>query len=438
MVDDNISDDADKKSLEEGSRNKRKFVSKLPLGTPTNSHVPSLAEFPRYELLEKAPKGGTLFEIDPLKGGCPQFDAEQKMETPPDIDWEDTITTQLLELLTQNISTIFQSAVKRIANCGYSEEITERVILRSGIYHGSKDVVSNVVDGALALLSREKVFDISRPVVFVELPFLVYYTLLEMLSKPFTPIAQNLKSKVLVASATPQEPESKNSHVCQVVKGKESSTPFPKAEAKSKAAVLEDKSGAAQKALNSKKDLHWQKTYQFEKNRRICTGKYVPQNQRDETILLRTSRLETLKKELQGWFDWANEKVMQATRRLGKDKVELKLIRQEKKDAEKVHQEKQILEENTMERIMEIEQMLVNTNSMSETINSLLNTLEMDNVGLKKDMEIVMLSTCKHAMNVKNVLAKEQDAMKKCEAADTEKRSFEEDLSTIKLNKTSL
>ncbi|XP_015161583.1 putative E3 ubiquitin-protein ligase RF298 [Solanum tuberosum] len=524
---------------EEGSRNKRKFVSKLPLGTPTNSHVPSLAEFPRYELLEKAPKGGTLFEIDPLKGGCPQFDAEQKMETPPDIDWEDTITTQLLELLTQNISTIFQSAVKRIANCGYSEEITERVILRSGIYHGSKDVVSNVVDGALALLSREKVFDISRPVVFVELPFLVYYTLLEMvcvlrevkpalpvveamwwllildlnlvhacamkgyhlLSKPFTPIAQNLKSKVLVASATPQEPESKNSHVCQVVKGKESSTPFPKAEAKSKAAVLEDKSGAAQKALNSKKDLHWQKTYQFEKNRRICTGKnikanmtawgnldldkklnssfsdatkksshskvktsvkcnqplekasfdspcpsssiaparkYVPQNQRDETILLRTSRLETLKKELQGWFDWANEKVMQATRRLGKDKVELKLIRQEKKDAEKVHQEKQILEENTMERIMEIEQMLVNTNSMSETINSLLNTLEMDNVGLKKDMEIVMLSTCKHAMNVKNVLAKEQDAMKKCEAADTEKRSFEEDLSTIKLNKTSL
>ncbi|KAH0756361.1 hypothetical protein KY290_026631 [Solanum tuberosum] len=185
----------DQTRAEEGSRNKRKFVSKLPLGTPTNSHVPSLAEFPRYELLEKAPKGGTLFEIDPLKGGCPQFDAEQKMETPPDIDLEDTITTQLLELLTQNISTIFQSAVKRIAKCGYSEEITERVILRSGIYHGSKDVVSNVVDGALALLSREKVFEISRPVVFVELPCLVYYTLLEMVCvlrevKPALPVVE--------------------------------------------------------------------------------------------------------------------------------------------------------------------------------------------------------------------------------------------------------
>jgi len=54
------------------------------------------------------------------------------------------------------------------------------------------------------------------------------------LSKPFNPIAQTLQSKVHVASAAPQEPESKNSYVCQA-----SSTPLPKAEAKSKAVVSE-------------------------------------------------------------------------------------------------------------------------------------------------------------------------------------------------------
>ncbi|WMV47517.1 hypothetical protein MTR67_040902 [Solanum verrucosum] len=627
MVDDNISDDVDEKSLvvsdqEKGSRNKRKFASKLPLGTPSDSLVPSLTEFPRYELLEKAMKGDTLFEIDPLTSGCPQSDAEQEVETPPNIDWEDTTTTQLLELLTQNLSTIFQSAVKRIAKCGYSEEIAERVILKSGLYHGSKDVVSNVVDGALALLSRGKVLDIGRPVIFADLPSLVDYTLLEMvcvlrevkpalpvveamwwllildlnlvhactmegyhlvelcsqespgdnsfglnlsqskteasentqsnpdkqqLSKPFTSIAQTLQSKVLVTSAAIEELESISSHVCQAAKGKGSSTPFPKAKAKLKATILEDKSGAGQKALNSKKDLHRRKTYQFEKNCRStgkdikanmtawgslvldkklnssssgatkksshskvkipvkCNqplakassdspcpsssiaptsmqdytnekdldslamepksskkvpdniivssavpdyyagipydeslGKYVPQNERDETILLRTSRLKTLQKELQGWSDWANEKVMQATRRLGKDQAELKMMRQEKEDAEKVHQEKQMLEETTMDRIVEMEQTLVNTNSMGETINSLLNTLEMDNVGLKKDMKVVMLSTSEHAMNVNNALANEKDAIKKCQAADMEKRSFEEDLSIIKQEKTSL
>uniref|UniRef100_K4D0L8 Uncharacterized protein n=1 Tax=Solanum lycopersicum TaxID=4081 RepID=K4D0L8_SOLLC len=70
----------------------------------------------------------------------------------------------------------------------------------------------------------------------------------------------------------------------------------------------------------------------------------------------------------------------QATRRLGKDQTELKRMRHEKEDADNVHQEKQMLEETTMERIIEMERALVNTNSMGETINSLLNTLEMDNV----------------------------------------------------------
>uniref|UniRef100_A0A3Q7HJH7 PIR2-like helical domain-containing protein n=1 Tax=Solanum lycopersicum TaxID=4081 RepID=A0A3Q7HJH7_SOLLC len=52
--------------------------------------------------------------------------------------------------------------------------------MRSGLYHGSKDAVSNVVNGALALLSRENVFGICKPIVFEDLPSLVNYTLLEM------------------------------------------------------------------------------------------------------------------------------------------------------------------------------------------------------------------------------------------------------------------
>ena len=116
-------------------------------------------------------------------------------------------------------------------------------------------------------------------------------------------------------------------------------------------------------------------------------GKYVPQNKKYETIFLLTSHLKTLQKELQGWSDWENEKVMQATWRLGKDQIELKRIRKEKEDADNVHQENQILVETTTERIMVMERALVNTSSMGETINSLLNTLVMHNVQLKKDLE---------------------------------------------------
>ncbi|TMW85793.1 hypothetical protein EJD97_022490 [Solanum chilense] len=633
MVDDNISDDDNEKSLvvsdkEKESMNKTKFVSELPLGIVTDSPVSCLTELPKYELLEEAPKGDIIFEINPLKIECPQLDAEQDVEILADTDWEDMINTELLELLTQNLSIIFQSAVKRIVKCGYSEEIAELVIMRSGIYHGSKDVVSNIVDGALGLLSGEKVFDIGTPVIFEDSQSLVDYTLLEMvcvlrevkptlpvvealwwllvfdlnpihvctmegyqlvelcnqeslgdnssdlnlpqsnteafdntqsnpnkqqLSRTITPVAQTLKSKVPISNIAPQELEFENSNVCQGEKGKGSSTFSP--EAKLKGPILEDKSEAGKSSLNSKKDFCKRKTFQFEKNCRSRTsknikvnmtawerlvldknvnlsftgvpkknsrsksttcikhnlplqkassdspchsssiapasdtskvphmqanvndkdpdslfmdpksskkaldnttissavpnyyvdipydeslGKYVPQNERDETILLRIFRLKSLQKELQGWSDWANEKVMQATHRLAKDQAELKMLRQEKNDAEKVHLEKEMLEKDTTERIMEMELAQVNTNSMSEITNSLIKTLEMDNVKLKKDIEALMLSTSENPMNVNNVLAKEQEAIKKCQVAEMEKHSFEKDLSTFKQEKTSL
>ncbi|KAK4710283.1 hypothetical protein R3W88_004796 [Solanum pinnatisectum] len=295
-----------------------------------------------------------------------------------------------------------------------------------------KEVVSNVVDGALALLSRKKILDIRRHVVFADSPSLVDYTLLEMVSLILDlnlVHACTMEGYHLVelcsqddSSAAPQELVSKNSHICQAIKGKRSSIPLPKIDV---ATVLEYKLGASQEVLNSKKDFHRRKTYQFEKNCKSRTGKkiktnitvwsrlvldkklnsssssapkkcscskvyasvkcnqhlakasstspchslsielaisrkYVPQNERDEVILLRTFLLKILQKELQGWADWANERG-----------------------------------------------------------------------GL-------MLSTGVHAMNMKNTLAREQEAIKNCQAANVEKHSFEKDLSTIKQEKTSL
>ncbi|CAN4093164.1 unnamed protein product [Withania somnifera] len=629
MVDDNSSDDGSENLMVvsdqgKGSRNKRKFVSELPLETSADSPVPSLTEFPRYELLGEMLEGGTVIQVEPLMGGCPQSDEEKDVEVSTDADWEESIVSQLLELLSQNLSTIFQSAVKRIAECGYSEEIAERVILRSGLYHGKKDAVSNIADGALALLSREKDFNTDRHLVFADLPSLVDYTLLEMIyvlrevkpaltvaeamwwllildlnlvhacrmegnilvekwsqespgnsssdlklsqSKteasedtrsnpdkqqlsPSIPIAQTLQSKVPVASIAPQEIKCKYSHERQMEKGEGSSVPLPEAEAEPKTAVLEDKSGADRKALNSRKDLLRRKTNHFEKNCKgrasknikanitawgslvlekalnssgssgatkksshskvntsvnsnkplakpssdslypsssiapatdtsslppmednvnkkdhdslalepkssikapdnttipsvvpeYCSGfqydeslgKYVPQNKIQETILVLVPHMKTLQKELQQWSDWANEKVMQATWRLGKDLAELKMLRQEKEDAERTYKEKQMLEENTMKRILEMEQMLVNTNYQIETTDSDLNRLEGENVALKKGMESLKLSAAVSARNMHNALAKEQETVKKCQAAEVEKLSLQEELSALK------
>ncbi|XP_059295609.1 putative E3 ubiquitin-protein ligase RF298 [Lycium ferocissimum] len=608
MVDRNSSDDANENSLvvsdqEKGSRNKRKFLS---VETPTDSPVLSLTEFPRYELLEEKMKS-TLNEIEPLEGGCPQSNEKQGVESSPDPDWEDPIISQLEELLSQNLFATFRSAVKRIVECGYSEEIAERVILRSGLYHGEKDSISNIVDGALALLRREKVFDTARHLAFPDLPSLVEYTLLEMicvvrevkpaltvaetmwclliwdlnlvhacsvegdllaelcspgssqpkteaskntqsnpdekpqLPKPSIPIAQTSHSKVPVASEAPQESNSKISHAHQAAKGKGSPVPLP--EAVAKAALIEDKSGAGRKGLN-KKDLLRRKTYQSEKNCKGRMGKtikanlsawgnmvldkkmnspsgssgatkksshskgkkasvksnsplaeassiapatdtssmppmqhevnkkdpallalepessieapdsttssptvpdyyagipydeslgiYVPQNERDEAIMLLIPQMKTLQKELQQWSDWAMEKVMQATRRLGKDQSELKMLRQEKDDAERFQRERQMLEESTMKRLAEMEQALVNTNASIEYANSTLHKLGGENGVLKKEMEASKLSNEVSTITLHKALAKEQETVKKCQAGEVEKRSLQEEFSILK------
>ncbi|KAK4797265.1 hypothetical protein SAY86_029591 [Trapa natans] len=59
------------------------------------------------------------------------------------------------------------------------------------------------------------------------------------------------------------------------------------------------------------------------------SSQFLPLNKKDEIILSHIPRFKELQNQLKGWNEWANQKVMQAAQRLSKDKVELKLLRQE-------------------------------------------------------------------------------------------------------------
>ncbi|KAK4351698.1 hypothetical protein RND71_031011 [Anisodus tanguticus] len=626
MGDHNNSNGANEKSLaistQEKGSNKRKFLSEFPLDVPIDTTPAlSLIEFPRYELEENEKQG---------------------VESLQHADWDDTIACQLMELLFHNLSATFRSAIKRIVECGYSEETAERVVLRSGLYHGSKDAVSTIVDGALALLSREKELDTSTASpIFEDLNSLVEYTMLEMICvlrevKPDFTVAEamwcllicdlnllhacavegnllgdlcslenpresssvsklaqpkesseasqsdldklqlskpSMHSEVPCDNAVAQLSNSIRSHLHEVeitVNG--SSSVLPEAESKSagvsrenilslsKAAILEDKGGTGRRgsSLNSKKDMLRQKTFHFDKSYKgrmgkgsfkakltawssmvldktlhsescssglvmksayskvitsvkrngslaegsshssstspstapssvtACAaatqdtafalpavntaipaspapepksssktpgsspaspkvldyyagilydeslGKHVPQNEKDETILLLISRMQTLQKELQGWTDWANEKVMQAARRLGKDKEELKMLRQEKEESEKFQKEKQMLEENNMKRLSEMEHALSNASGQIEMANSTLRRLEAENAVLKKEMKAATLAAVGSATNFHQAVAREQEILKKCQAWEMEKGSLQDDFSNLK------
>ncbi|KAL0437536.1 UNVERIFIED_CONTAM: putative E3 ubiquitin-protein ligase [Sesamum radiatum] len=620
---------------EKGSRNKRKYLSDLAVDIPEVSSM-SLTEFPRYEMLEEKYRNA-LNELGSMMERSDDTLEEHEVEEYLKADWDDPICCQLEELLTNNLFATFCSAVKKIVELGYTEEVAEWAVLNSSLFHGSKDAVSNVVDSALALLKKEKVLNTPKHPVFEGLQCLVDYTLLEMIHvlrevRPTLTVAEamwcllitdlnlvnacvveggplggssgqgaprqsprlsqsksetsstsqadsnkldNAKQTMLRSQSSQQEPPVSGpasqplssrgapdelastgkeiSLALQEAKGKLSVVGREHIQTSTQAMVTDEKSGGSRKgsSTNSKRDMLRQKAFHFEKNYKgrmskgafkakvaawgsmvldkslksqsgssgavmkgtsklttsagtnsslvegsqhpssnlqsaVPTGvlsdpefplpafnsqspepsvpetapcakdeitvsdppkvtdyyalipfdetlqKHIPQNDKEEYILMLVPLKQALEKELQGWTDWANEKVMQAARRLGKDQGELKMLRQEKEETEKFKKEKQTLEESTMKRLSEMEYALSNATGQIEVANCTVRRLEEENSLLKKEMEDAKLQALKSATNLQAAFLREQEALKKLQSWDAEKGLVLEQLTDLK------
>ncbi|KAJ0539179.1 putative transcription factor C2H2 family [Helianthus annuus] len=73
-------------------------------------------------------------------------------------------------------------------------------------------------------------------------------------------------------------------------------------------------------------------------------GRWTPQDKKEETISKLAPRVHDLQNQLQLWTEWANQKVMQAARRLGKDKAELKTLRQEKDEVDRLKKKRTLMQ----------------------------------------------------------------------------------------------
>ncbi|XP_062022893.1 putative E3 ubiquitin-protein ligase RF298 isoform X1 [Rosa rugosa] len=538
-------------------------------------------------------------------------------------DWDDPIACQLEELLLSYLQAIFQSAIKRITECGYSEEVAVKAVSRGGLYVGGKDSVLNIVNDTLEFLKGGKDTDVSRENEFDNLQHVVEYTMLEMISvlrevrpslsvaeamwwllicdlnillactmegdlssvlafdeassesssdssssqlkseantemnipnpsnanssKPSLPNSQNhrslsetLKFGSFPNSANPETAEGKEESLSSMLDSLEKCLGSTKdyVLSSSQTSTSEEKSGAVRKGRTKAELAALRKrSFQMERNYRAyrskggfksgklaafgsfvmekrpkppsdlpgvrtkdssskvtgssargCSstvpskgttsslpsvdtkqkqksdseeksdtktpvstsvppktidycagipynkslGKYVPQDKKDELILKLVSRLQKLQDELQSWTEWANEKVMQVSRRLGKERPELKALRQEKEEAGKFEKEKQVVEENTMKRLFEMEHALNNASSQVESANSTISRLQVNNSTLKKQLSSAKIMAIESAANLQEALERENKALKKVQAWEGQKGSLQEELETKK------
>ncbi|KAG8370109.1 hypothetical protein BUALT_Bualt14G0083300 [Buddleja alternifolia] len=617
---------------EKGSRNKRKFRADPPLADP-NKIIPLPSnECTSFEF------SAEKFDSHVHSNGCdmcclnqdtsdalkldlglaltrPREEIEASSDEFHDADWSDFTESELEELVLINLDTIFKSAIKKIISSGYSKEVATKAILRSGLWYGCKDTVSNIVDNTLAFLRSGQEIDSSREHCFEDLQQMEKYILAELVCllrevRPFfstgdamwcllicdmnvsqacamdsDPLSgfngvatSNLKNTeisvqpqlrtespdmnisspckpnlpVSYAQNCPSEPP--NAMNSANLKPKASfgvSGLVPDKECQKSVSIINDKpfsatgiSNTEEKLVGSRKvsgitkrdyilrqkSIHFEKHYRtygskgtsrggklsafgglvldkklkgvadsagvnanknfsFKNSKAVgfdappdnlnhmpspslpaadtelslsfpaktianptpisysiedanCSyigssndkafGKWAQQDRKDEMIMKLVPRVKELQNQLQEWTEWANQKVMQAARRLSKDKAELKTLKQEKEEVERLKKEKLTLEESTMKKLSEMENALCKASGQVERANGAVRRLEFENFTLRREMEAAKLQAAESAASCREVSKREKKTLMKFQSWEKQKGAFQEDLSAEK------
>ncbi|CAA0828574.1 Putative E3 ubiquitin-protein ligase RF298 [Striga hermonthica] len=141
----------------------------------------------------------------------------------------------------------------------------------------------------------------------------------------------------------------------------------------------------------------------------------------DQLLLVTVPLKAELKKELEGWYDWANEKVMQVACKLWKELPELKTLRQERKDIENCNKQKQTVEESRVKHVAEMDHRLANEINQIQMSSFTVKQLETETDVLRRGMEAARMEARGSEVKLDEAAAKEQEIMKKLQAWEVEK-----------------
>ena len=159
---------------------------------------------------------------------------------------------------------------------------------------------------------------------------------------------------------------------------------------------------------------------------------WIPHDGKDEMILKLLPRVRELQNQLQEWTEWANQKVMQAARRLSKEKAELQTLRQEKEEVERLKKEKQSLEENTLKKLSEMENALCKVSGQVERANATVRKLEVEKAALRKEVEAAKIRATETAASCQEVSRREKKTQMKFQSWEKQKSLFQEELTIEK------
>ncbi|KAL9326801.1 hypothetical protein ACSQ67_007446 [Phaseolus vulgaris] len=155
----------------------------------------------------------------------------------------------------------------------------------------------------------------------------------------------------------------------------------------------------------------------------------VAEDQKDEVIVTLFHQIKDLEKQVGERKDWAHQKAMQAARKLSSDLTELKMLRMEREETQKLKKGKPALEDTTMKRLSEMENALRKASGQLDLANAAVRRLETENAEMKAEMEASKLSASESVTACLEVAKREKKCLKKLLAWEKQKAKLQQEIS---------
>ncbi|KAK1374939.1 MND1-interacting protein 1 [Heracleum sosnowskyi] len=144
--------------------------------------------------------------------------------------------------------------------------------------------------------------------------------------------------------------------------------------------------------------------------------------------------IKDLERQVKERKEWAHQKAMQAARKLSHDLTELKMLRMEREENQRLKKGKQTLEDSTMKRLSEMENALRKASGQVDRANAAVRRLETENAEIRAEMEASKLSASESVTTCLEVAKREKKGLKRLLAWEKQKAKFQEDIAAEKQN----
>ncbi|XP_031288066.1 MND1-interacting protein 1-like [Pistacia vera] len=158
----------------------------------------------------------------------------------------------------------------------------------------------------------------------------------------------------------------------------------------------------------------------------------VTEDQKDEMIVTLLDQVKELEKLVKERKEWAHQKAMQAARKLSNDLTELKMLRMEREETQRLKKGKQTLEDTTMKRLSEMENALRKASGQVDRANAAVRRLETENAEIRAEMEASKLSAAESVTTCLEVAKREKKCLKRLLAWEKQKAKLQEEIADEK------